>query len=121
MTKDKRASAKGTLEANPPGWEKRQRLGQPWGRGSQTAHRSPNLRADLGSPLLSFMVTLCRHMDPWGRTMWNQRRVKERQQYANEVSIRKRSYLLNEKELKEKEGIFGISEGYSICMASMEC
>ena len=46
---------------------------------------------------------------------------KKQQQYANEVSIQKRSYLLNEKELKEKEGIFGISETYSICMPSMEC
>ena len=45
---------------------------------------------------------------------------KKQQQYANEVSIQKRSYLLNEEGLREKKSIFGISEHYSIYMPSME-
>ena len=107
-------------EANPPGWGKKQRLDQPWGRGSQTAHRSPILTPEMRSPWLSIMVTYHRHVAPWGGTRVEPWREKERPRYANEGPSIKRLYLLNEEGLIEKEGIFGITKGYSIQLPSME-
>ena len=107
-------------EANPPGWGKKQRLDQPWGRGSQTAHHSPNLTPEMRSPWLSIIVTLGRGVEPWGGTRVEPWGKRERPRYANEGPSVKRLYLLNEKELTQKGGIFGITKGYSIQLPSMD-